>query len=101
MPPTNNKLKRNTSRPRKIPVEFTYTAPQAAAVHLVGDFTAWEARPQPLTRNNDGVWEARIPLSPGRYEYWLLVDGQWQNDPACPACVENAFGTVNNVIELK
>jgi len=39
-------------------------------------------------------------LTPGRYEYRFLVDGQWRNDPECAECVANPFGSENCVIHV-
>jgi 1,4-alpha-glucan branching enzyme len=89
------------NEPPKVAVAFKLRAPEARAAQLAGDFTAWDASPLPMERNSDGLWQTQVSLSPGRHEYRFLVDGQWQNDPDCSACAENAFGSVNNVIEVK
>lgn len=88
-------------RQKKIAVAFKLYAPEAVDVQVAGDFTGWDASPLPLERNGGGLWQTQVMLSPARYEYRFLVDGQWQNDPACPDCAPNAFGTANNFIELK
>lgn len=36
---------------------FRVWAPNAQAVHLVGDFTQWEENEIPMVRNEAGVWE--------------------------------------------
>jgi len=46
------------------------------------------------------VWKKTISLPPGRYEYRLLVDGQWQDDPQCPLRQPNQFGGENCVCEV-
>jgi 1,4-alpha-glucan branching enzyme len=89
------------NEPPKIAVVFKLCAPEAVAVQLAGDFTGWDASPLPLERNSNDLWYTEVRLNPGRHEYRFLVDGQWQNDPACSERIENAFGSSNNVIELK
>lgn len=79
------------------PVTFSLYAPEAGSVQLAGDFTQWESAPVSLTRQETGLWSATLKLPPGRYQYRLLVDGQWQNDPHCPELVPNQFGTANCV----
>ena len=37
---------------------FRVWAPNAQAVHVVGDFTDWEDRKLPMVKNEGGVWEA-------------------------------------------
>lgn len=79
----------------KQPVTFRFHAPQAGVVQLAGDFTHWETAPVQLKREDNGIWSTTVKLPPGRYEYRLLVDGQWQNDPQCQELQPNQFGTVN------
>jgi len=61
-------------------VEFRFEKPDAQSVGLVGEFNDWHA--QPMTRQSDGTWGIRIPLSPGTYGYKFLVNGSdWTFDP--------------------
>ena len=81
-------------------ITFTYFAPQAGSVLVAGDFTRWEASPISLVREKGGNWKTTVALKPGKYQYRLLVDGQWQNDPACPDVQPNEFGSANCVISV-
>ena len=78
-------------------VTFACHAPEAQAVSLAGCFTNWDQAPVGLKKRQGGLWETTIPLAPGTYEYRLIVDGQWQDDPQCPTRVPNPFGTENCV----
>ena len=80
---------------------FTFTAPEAQRVQLAGDFNSWDPNAHPLKRTSDERWEIRLNLSPGRYEYKFLVDGQWQNDPNCTDFASNPYGDKNCVLVLK
>ena len=80
---------------------FTFTAPEAQRVQLAGDFNSWDPNAHPLKRTSGERWEIRLNLSPGRYEYKFLVDGQWQNDPNCADFASNPFGDENCVLVLK
>jgi hypothetical protein len=81
-------------------ITLTYFAPEAGSVLVAGDFTKWESAPVRLAREEAGVWKTTLSLKPGKYQYRLLVDGQWQNDPQCPELQPNAFGTVNCVLSV-
>ena len=83
--------------PPKQRVAFSLLAPDAQAVALAGDFTGWEQQPAPLKKLKSGVWKTTIALPPGSHQYRFLVDGQWHDDPECPARVPNSFGTENCV----
>jgi len=90
------------AKPRvaKQKVSFSFQAPSAQTVLLAGDFTGWDQAPVALTKDKTGVWKKTISLPPGRYEYRLLVDGQWQDDPQCPLRQPNQFGGENCVCEV-
>jgi len=77
-------------------VLFVVPAPDADSVAVVGDFSNWEA--VPLTDDNeDGIWTASIPLTPGRYEYAFLIDGLWRGqDLLADEHVEN-YGQFTSV----
>ena len=78
-------------------VIFFHFAPEAQSVSLAGDFTGWAEAPVSLKKNRSGLWKATVSLSPGSYEYRLLVDGQWRDDPDCAARRPNGFGSENCV----
>ena len=84
--------------PQKI--TFAYFAPEAGSVLVAGDFTKWEAEPIRLVKEKSGNWKTTVALKPGKYQYRLLVDGQWQNDPGCPDVHPNEFGSANCVLSV-
>jgi 1,4-alpha-glucan branching enzyme len=81
----------------KIKVSFAYDAPEAKSVQLAGDFTGWQQAPLAMKKQRNGTWKATVSLPPGTYEYRLLVDGEWCNDPQCPKRRPNQFGGENCV----
>ena len=86
--------------PGKRTVTFSIAAPEAKVVSLAGDFTNWAKSPIPLKKLQSGLWAATVPLDPGTYQYRLLVDGEWQDDPQCLNRVPNSFGTQNCVRQV-
>lgn len=81
-------------------VTFSFVAPTAQSVQLAGDFTAWEQAPVALKKNKAGLWTTTVALAPGRYEYRLLVDGQWCDDPECKLRQPNSMGGENCICEV-
>jgi len=71
---------------------FSFRAPEAVSVQLVGDFTHWQEKPISLRKENGGVWHTSVELPPGTHRYRFLVDGQWRDDPDCTLRVPNPFG---------
>ncbi|MFH1790995.1 MAG: isoamylase early set domain-containing protein [Candidatus Omnitrophota bacterium] len=84
--------------PKKI--RFIYSAPEANAVLLGGDFNEWDYSRNPMKKGRDNVWKTDISLKPGRYEYKFVVDGNWVLDPNSRYNVMNPMGVENSVIEL-
>lgn len=63
-------------------VLFRIYAPNAKAVSLMGTDMPQMGPGVPMTKSEDGVWEAFIgPVSPGAYRYLFLVDGVPTVDP--------------------
>ena len=81
-----------TPKGSKHKVTFLYEAPAAQTVLLAGDFTGWQQAPVSLKKDKTGIWKKSISLPPGRYEYRLLVDGEWRDDPQCSTRQPNQFG---------
>jgi 1,4-alpha-glucan branching enzyme len=71
---------------------FSFTAPTAMSVQLVGDFTHWQDQPVQMRKGADGIWRATVELPLGAHHYRFLVDGQWRDDPECQLRVPNPFG---------
>lgn len=82
-------------------VAFTFLAPRAKQVCVTGDFTNWSQEGIPLKMSSDDEWKASLSLSPGRYEYRVIVDGEWRDDPNARQVVPNPFGTQNGVLEVR
>ncbi|HLX69091.1 MAG TPA: isoamylase early set domain-containing protein [Verrucomicrobiae bacterium] len=87
----------SAQRMPKQKVTFSLIAPEAQSVQVAGDFTDWEQEPLDLKKFKGGVWKRTVSLEPGEYEYRLLVDGKWQDDPNCLLRQPNGFGSQNCV----
>ena len=74
------------------------THPTAKEVCIAGSFNEWRSATTPMIALGEGRWRKEITLPPGRYEYRLVVDGQWVDDPAATELIPNAFGTANAVL---
>jgi chromosome partitioning protein len=83
-------------------VAFVTLYPRAKSVQIAGDFNDWQPSKLPLEKiGESGVWQASMKLTPGRYRYRLVVDGQWQQDPYNEATELNPFGGYNSIVEVK
>ncbi|HET7854189.1 MAG TPA: 4-alpha-glucanotransferase, partial [Candidatus Methylomirabilis sp.] len=91
---------RKPAQPKARPVSFQWTATEANAVSVVGDFNNWDPQAHPLRKGKDGLWKVTLRLKPGRYEYMFIVDGEWREDPRNPNRVPNPHGGFNSVCEV-
>lgn len=82
-------------------VTFFIEAQNADNVSLMGDFNSWNEKMHPMKKEDNDVWKKTVFLTPGRYEYRFLVDGQWQKDPNNDQVCQNNFGTLNNFIIIQ
>jgi 1,4-alpha-glucan branching enzyme len=76
---------------------FLFFNPDAKQVFLAGEFNKWQPNVTAMENTGDGMWRVNVALAPGRYEYRLLVDGIWQEDPMAERFVTNPFGGLNSV----
>ncbi|MCC6680578.1 MAG: AAA family ATPase [Phycisphaeraceae bacterium] len=88
-------------RPTTQGLLFVQPADMARRMAIAGDFNGWNPERTPMIANEQlGVWQACVPVPPGRYQYRLVVDGQWVADPYNEKTESNPYGEVNNVIEI-
>jgi 1,4-alpha-glucan branching enzyme len=71
---------------------FSYKAPNATSVLLVGEFTEWQQNAIAMEKDPNGVWNASIKLPPGAHKYLFIVDGEWCEDPDCTNRAPNPYG---------
>lgn len=81
-------------------VAFTTSLEGAKDVVVTGDFTEWSKEGIRLSARPDGSWGTTLQLAPGRYEYLLVVDGEWRDHPEAAQRVANPFGTTNCVLTV-
>jgi len=90
----------NHSSSHKKKQTFSFKAPDAMSVQLVGGFTHWQERPIQMHKGANGVWTTTVELEPGTHHYRFLVDGQWRDDPECALHVPNPYGSEDSVRQV-
>jgi 1,4-alpha-glucan branching enzyme len=80
-------------------VHFVFFAPAATSVSIAGSFNRWEPAQVRLGGpDKRGVWTITLPLSPGRYEYRFIINGnEWVLDPSAPT-VDDELGGRNSLV---
>lgn len=95
-------VKRRPGRPSKKEqrsVRFVYHGLPGAQVFLAGEFNHWDIAGCRLVDDGRiGLYVCDILLSPGQYQYKLVVNGRWITDVENPLRVANPYGTDNSLI---
>lgn len=86
----------------KIPtlIRFIHRGNKPKHVQIAGDINSWNPAESPL-QFEEGRWITKLYLNPGRYQYKLVVDGKWMNDPANRDSASNGIGGYNSVLDVK
>merc|ERR1739838_170712 len=79
-------------------VSWQESCPSPSLVELAGSFSSWS--PLPMTRGDEGTWNAVLELASGRHEYKVIVDGDWRVDESVEM-VNNGMGSHNNVLHVE
>ncbi|MCD6412652.1 MAG: glycogen-binding domain-containing protein [Elusimicrobia bacterium] len=101
--PSGGKSVSSASAPVKVAggVLFTCGESNAGSVYVAGSFNNWSTTANPMVKSKNGIWTATIPLSPGRYQYKFVVDGNWVPDPNNPNTSDDGYGGVNSVVTVQ
>jgi len=78
---------------------FKFNSKTAREIFIVGDFNNWSiSESGRLSAKEEGTWEKRVDLRPGKYRYKFVVDGHWVQDPLNTKIESNPFGGVDSVL---
>ena len=91
---------KGAQKPSSRRVPFKVKLAGVKEVVVTGEFTGWAKDKLRLAKSPNGDWTGTIELAPGEYQYRLLVDGEWRDDPTAEARVPNGYGTTNCVLKV-
>lgn len=70
-------------------------------IQIAGQMNDWTpSRTPELQKNEQGLYEVQLELSPGTYLYQMNLDGEQNHDPNNPQKVDNGFGKYNSILEI-
>ena len=69
-------------------------------LQIAGDFNGWVPDGGVETRQCDGSWQKVLHVPEGAYEYRVIIDGVWQQDPTNPCEVPNDLGGNNSLLRV-
>jgi hypothetical protein len=74
--------------------------PHARIVAVAGSFNDWN-QSQVLCAKETNEWVCRLDLSPGKYTYKFIIDGDWILDPDNSNTEDDERGFTNSVLVVK
>jgi hypothetical protein len=107
---SDGKLNRGHSQPEFQPVSERFPTMERQAIILAfesvdakevkvgGSFNDWQPNRTPMKKTGAGEWSAGLMLRSGQYEYRLVVDGRWIEDPCADQRVANSYGGFNSIL---
>jgi len=108
VPPARVDAARTTPRPAPasdIPapeeVSLVFQSAGGADIKIAGDFNNWEPDRDVTTERRGDLLTKSLHVRPGRYQYRLIVNGEWRADPTNPHHVTNEYGEINSVLEVE
>lgn len=81
-------------------VDLRFTNYQGHDLKIAGEFNNWIPDEGIETVYDQGVIHKILYLEPGDYQYRLVIDGKWRNDPTNPDQAINAMGVHNSMLHV-
>jgi hypothetical protein len=81
-------------------VVFRFDNTKYKRVQIAGEFNNWIPDKDVETEIQDGAVQKKLRVKPGGYEYRLIIDGDWQQDPANPNAAPNDMGGYNSLLNV-
>lgn len=81
-------------------VDLSYPNYNGRDVKIAGEFNNWVPDEGVETVIDNGVIHKILYLQPGNYQYRLIIDGKWRNDPTNPQQSINAVGLHNSMLHV-
>jgi hypothetical protein len=82
-------------------IVLTFEDLECRIMQIAGDFNDWVPDQNVETRKIKNRWQKVFTVEPGIYEYQLLIDGKWQQDPTNSMEVPNDRDGVNSVLRVE
>ncbi len=70
-------------------------------IKIAGDFNDWIPDRNVETLHREGLITKILRIQPGVYQYRLIIDGRWQEDPTNPQQIANLYGEINSILRVE
>jgi chromosome partitioning protein len=69
-------------------------------LEIAGDFNNWVPDLNVETLRINGAFKKILRVAPGEYQYRLVIDGRWTQDPKNPNQILNSYGEINSLLKV-
>ena len=87
------------SEKQKVKLSYDPNGKTYESVSARGEYNGWTPG-RPEFTLIDGIWQTDLMLSPGSYQYLMVVDGEDQLDPLNPDSIDNNAGGFNSILSV-
>jgi chromosome partitioning protein len=81
-------------------VELVYTDFVGRDLKIAGEFNNWAPDEGVTTIVEDDAIRKIFYVEPGEYQYRLIIDGKWRNDPTNPDQILNSLGVHTSMLKV-
>jgi chromosome partitioning protein len=82
-------------------VELMYPDFGGRDLKIAGEFNDWVPDQGIETILEDGAIRKILYVEPGEYQYRLVIDGKWRNDPMNPDQIMNSMGVHTSMLKVR
>jgi chromosome partitioning protein len=82
-------------------VELTYPDFGGRDLKIAGEFNDWVPDQGVETILEDDAIHKILYVEPGEYQYRLVIDGKWRNDPTNPDQIMNSMGVHTSMLKVR
>lgn len=82
-------------------VELMYPDFGGRDLKIAGEFNDWVPDQGVETILEDGAIRKILYVEPGEYQYRLVIDGKWRNDPMNPDQIMNSMGVHTSMLKVR
>lgn len=81
-------------------IVLKYSDTNIDEIQIAGEFNDWIPDLNIDTQHDNGIIRKILRIPPGQYQYRIIIDGQWQEDPNNPDQILNQQGEINSVLSI-
>lgn len=81
-------------------VVLSFDSDHGSHVQIAGEFNGWVPDKGVETKDEGDALLKIVRVGPGDYEYRVIIDGEWQEDPNNPETVPNSLGSDNSLLHV-